>query len=59
MNEEFIEILNLLEKKIYSHDKTAKIPMMSTDYEKTKEEIIKREKVDNYLPKKAIIRQIR
>ncbi|KQT21451.1 hypothetical protein ASG31_16380 [Chryseobacterium sp. Leaf404] len=59
MNEEFAEILKLLGKNIYGHDENAKIPMMSTDFEKTKKDIINREKVDNYLPQKAIIRQIK
>lgn len=59
MNEDFLEILKILEMKIYSHDNTAKTSMGPTDFEKTKKEIIEREKIDNYLPQKAIIRQIK
>lgn len=59
MNEQFIDIFKSLNKKIYSHEKTAKTPMMSTNFEKTKKEIIDREKTDNYLPRKAIIKQVK
>lgn len=59
MNDEFADILKLVDKKIYSHDKTAKTTIMLTDFEMTKKEIINREKTDHYLPKKAIIRQVK
>lgn len=57
MNEEFKAILKSL-KKIYKHDEASKIAMLSTDFEETKKEIAEQEKIDNYLPKKAVIRQL-
>ncbi|QQV02095.1 MULTISPECIES: hypothetical protein [Chryseobacterium] len=55
MNDDFMSILKLLDNKIYRHNSNAKIALFSTDFGKTKKEIIEREKIDNYLPEKAII----
>ncbi|GEN68053.1 hypothetical protein [Chryseobacterium rhizosphaerae] len=57
MNDEFMDILKILNSKIYKHDETAKIPMLTNDFEKVKTEIRERSKIDNYLPKKAVIIQ--
>lgn len=55
MNNEFMSILKPFSKKIYQHDDSAKIALLSTDFGKTEKEIIEREKIDNYLPEKALI----
>jgi len=57
MTDEFNDLLKVLDKKIYNHDESAIIIMPASDFKDTKKEIIERDKVDNYLPKKAIIRQ--
>jgi len=59
MTDYFKDLLKVLDKKIYSHDASAIIIMPSSDFEDTKKEIIKREQIDNYLPHKAVIRQIK
>ncbi|MFY7943891.1 MAG: hypothetical protein ACOVNZ_04880 [Crocinitomicaceae bacterium] len=56
MNDEFMSVLKLLNNKIYQHDSSAKITLFSTDFGQTEKEIIERDKIDNYLPKKAVIR---
>ena len=56
MTDEFKKLIKPLNKKIYKHDSEAKTTMQSTDFTKTELEIIEREKIDNYLPQKAIIR---
>ncbi|PKF74548.1 hypothetical protein [Chryseobacterium sp. PMSZPI] len=56
MNNEFMNILKPLNEKIYQHESSAKITSLSTDFGKTEKEIIEREKIDNYLPEKAVIR---
>ncbi|MEJ5105090.1 hypothetical protein [Chryseobacterium sp. MYb328] len=56
MNNEFMNILKPLSEKIYKHESSAKITSLSTDFGRTEKEIIEREKIDNYLPEKAIIR---
>ena len=57
MNNEFMDILKILNSKIYKHDETAKIQMQTNDFKKVEIEIIERSKVDNYLPTKAVIIQ--
>ncbi|MDR6547223.1 hypothetical protein J2810_003294 [Chryseobacterium rhizosphaerae] len=52
-----MDILKILNSKIYKHDETAKIQMQTNDFEKVEIEIIERSKVDNYLPTKAVIIQ--
>lgn len=56
MNDEFMSVLKLLNNKIYQHNSSAKIALLSTDFGKTEKEIIERNKIDNYLPEKAVIR---
>ncbi|MGH1519865.1 hypothetical protein [Chryseobacterium sp. JK1] len=55
MNNEFMNVLEPLSNKIYQHDPSAKIALLSTDFGKTEKEIIEREKIDNYLPETASI----
>jgi hypothetical protein len=57
MNNEFMDILKILNSKIYKHDETAKIPMLINDFKKIETEIKERSKIDNYLPTKAVIIQ--
>ena len=57
MNNEFMDVLKILNSKIYKHDETAKISKKPEDFGKVKKEIIKRSKIDNYLPEKAVIIQ--
>lgn len=57
MNSEFMDVIKILNSKIYKHDETAKISKNIEDFGKVKKEIIERSKIDNYLPVKAIIIQ--
>lgn len=59
MSEEFMNILKILNDKIYKHDSLAKIESFTVDFEKIKKEILKRNKIDSYLPDKAVITQVR
>ncbi|MCT2562515.1 hypothetical protein [Chryseobacterium herbae] len=57
MNNEFMNIMKILNSKIYKHDENAKIPLLTNDFKKIETEIIERSKIDNYLPTKAVIIQ--
>ncbi len=59
MSEEFTNILKILNDKIYEHDSLAKIESFTIDFEKIKKEILERNKIDSYLPDKAVITQVR
>ncbi len=52
MNTKFNEIIDLLKEKIYKQDESAKTSEFKIDFEKVKNEILKQNEIDNYLPKK-------
>ncbi|MEC5395867.1 hypothetical protein [Bergeyella sp. RCAD1439] len=54
MNKEFNEISNLLFDKIYSQQDSAKISKFFVDFNNVEKEILKQDKIDNYLPQKSL-----
>lgn len=54
MNQDFTEISNLLEDRIYSQKDSAKIPKFKIDFREIEKEIVKQDKVYDYLPKKTL-----
>ena len=54
MNQEFTEISNLLRDRIYAQKDSAKISEFNIDFTKLEKEIIRQDKIYNYLPKKTL-----
>ncbi len=54
MNQEFTEVSNLLRDRIYAQKDSAKISEFKIDFEKLEKEIIKQDKIYDYLPKKTL-----
>jgi hypothetical protein len=54
MNQEFTEVSNLLNDRIYAQKDSAKISEFKIDFAKLEKEIIKQDKFYDYLPKKTL-----
>lgn len=54
MSSEFSEIMNLLTEKIYKQDESAITTAFKIDFETIKNDILKQNKIDNYLPQKQL-----
>ncbi|MBW8522397.1 hypothetical protein K0U91_07915 [Chryseobacterium chendengshani] len=54
MNQEFQGIFKMLESKIYSQQDSAKISKFNIDFSRLEKDIIKQNKIDNYLPEKQL-----
>ncbi len=54
MDSGFNEVIDLLEEKIYKQDESAKSPKFEIDFEKIKNDILKQNEIDNYLPQKDL-----
>ncbi len=54
MSQEFQGIFKMLEGKIYSQQSSAKISKFNIDFSKLEKDIIKQNKIDNYLPEKQL-----
>ena len=54
MSDEYTEVINMLSDKIYKQDDSTKTKKFAIDFNKIKAEILKQNKIDNYLPKKEL-----
>lgn len=54
MSSEFSEIVDLLTEKIYKQDETARTSGFKIDFEAIKNDILKQNEIDNYLPQKQL-----
>jgi len=54
MSDEYNELINTLSDKIYNQDDSTKTKKFAIDFNKIKAEILKQNKIDNYLPKKEL-----
>lgn len=54
MDPNFNSVISLLEDKIYKQDESAKSSGFTIDFESIKNEIIKQNDIDNYLPQKQL-----
>ncbi|HCM34207.1 MAG: hypothetical protein E6Q35_10305 [Chryseobacterium cucumeris] len=54
MSSEFSEIMNLLTEKIYKQDETAITSGFKIDFEAIRNDILRQNEIDNYLPQKQL-----